>query len=76
MPKGIAVISFASAGFSSPPVVVPLKATTAVLSGDTSTTISNVTKDGCTVTVRGATLLTGLVSLLVGAVANVLVIEQ
>lgn len=74
--QGVAAISFASAGFTSPPVVVPLKATTSVLSGDTSTVITNVTKDGCTATVRGATLLTGVVGFLVGAVANVLAIEQ
>ena len=74
--SGVAQISFASASFVNPPVVVPLAATTTALSGATNTTISNITKDGCTATVRGASLLTGTVTFLVGATANVLAIES
>lgn len=72
---GVVAISFAGLGFTAAPVVVPLPATTAVLSGATSTVISNVTKDGCTATVRQAALLTGVISLIAGATANILVIE-
>jgi hypothetical protein len=72
---GVVQISFASLGLATAPVVVPLPATTSILSGATSTTISNVTKDGCTATVRQAALLTAVVTLLAGATANVLIIE-
>lgn len=74
--SGVAQISFAGAGFVNPPAVVTLPATTTALSGATSTTVSSVTKDGCTVTIRGAALLTGAVTFLVGAIGNVLAIEQ
>lgn len=74
--QGVAQISFAAAGFTNLPAVVPLPATTPVLAGNSSTVISNITKDGCTATVRQAALLSGLTSLLLGATANVLAIEQ
>jgi hypothetical protein len=74
--QGVAPISFASAGFTSAPAVVALPATTPVLAGATSTILSAVTKDGCMATVRQAALLTAITSLLLGATANVLAIEQ
>lgn len=72
---GVVQMSFASLQLTTPPVVVPLPATTAVLSGVTRTVITNITKDGCTATIQQAALLTAIVSLVAGATANVLVIE-
>lgn len=74
--SGVAAINYAAMKFSTAPVVIALPATTAVLSGPTRTTISAITKDGCTATVQQAALLTGIVSLLAGATANVLIIES
>lgn len=75
--SGVATITFgASPAFSVPPAVIALPATTAVLSGATRSVVSNVTASGCTVTVQQQAVLTGVLSLLVGATANVLVIEQ
>lgn len=53
-----------------------LPATTAVLSGPTRSTVSAITATGCTVTVQQQAILTGIISLLTGATANVVVIEQ
>lgn len=61
--------------FPAPPNVRALPATTAVLSGPTRTTVSNITTTGCTVTVQQQAILTGVLSLLVGATANIIVIE-
>lgn len=74
--QGVAAIVFGvTPAFTAPPVVIPLPATTAVLSGPTRSTVSNVTVSGCSVTVQQQTVLSGVVSLLAGATANVLVIE-
>lgn len=74
--SGVAAINYVAAGFTIAPVVIALPATTAVLSGATRSTVSAITATGCTVTVQQQAVLTGIVSLLTGATANVLVIEQ
>jgi len=74
--QGVIAINFASAGFTAPPAVIALPATTPILAGATSTIISGVTKDGCVATVRQAALLSAVTSLLLGATANILAIEQ
>ena len=74
--SGVASISFGvTPPFTAPPAVVPLPATTNVLSGPTMTRITNITATGCTATVSQQAILTGVVSALSGATANVLVIE-
>lgn len=72
--SGVATINFGTT-FAAPPNVRALPATTAVLSGATRSTVSNVTTTQCTVTVQQQAVLTGLVSLLTGATANVIVVE-
>jgi len=72
--SGVATVTFPVA-FAAPPNVRALPATTAVLSGPTRSTISNITTTGCTVTVQQQAILTGLLSVLAGATANVIVIE-
>jgi len=74
--SGVATINYASLNFTVAPVVIVLPATTAVLSGATRSVASGITKTSATVTVQQQALLTGVVSLLAGATANVLVIEQ
>lgn len=74
--SGVASFDFTALAFANPPSVVPLPATTAVLSGPTRSTASGVTKNGATVMVQQQALLTGVVSLLAGATANILVVEQ
>jgi len=73
--QGVATIDFSAMAFAAPPNVVPLPATTPTLSGPTRSAVSAITKTGCTVTVQQQAILTGLLSFLVGATANVLVIE-
>lgn len=72
--SGVATISFGTT-FATPPNVRALPATTAVLSGATRSTISNVTTTQCTVTVQQQAVITGVISLLTGATANVIVVE-
>lgn len=74
--QGVATIDYSAMSFVNPPAVRALPATTAVLSGPTRSTPSSITKDGCLVTVQQQALLTAVLSLLAGATANVLVIEQ
>jgi len=74
--QGIATFNFTSFGFATAPSVVTLPATTTLLSGPTRSMVSAVTKTGATVTVQQQAVLTGVVSLLAGATANILVIEQ
>lgn len=74
--QGVATIDYSATGFAKAPVVRALPATTAVLSGPTQSTVGTTTKTSTTVTVRQQALLTGVLSLLAGATANVLVIEQ
>jgi len=76
--QGIATINYSSAKFAAAPVVIPLPATTAVLSGPTMSTVvaGSATKDQVQVKLQTQALVTGLVTLLVGATANVLVIES
>lgn len=74
--SGLATINYAAMNFSVAPVVIALPATTAVLSGATRSTVGSITKTTATVTVQQQAVLTGIVSLLTGATANVLVIEQ
>ncbi|MFV1919130.1 hypothetical protein VPH46_06825 [Sphingomonas sp. MJ1 (PH-R8)] len=74
--SGVATITFGvTPPYAAPPAVVPLPATTNVLSGPTMTRITNITATGCTATVSQQAILTGVVSALSGATANVLVIE-
>ncbi|QUT07907.1 hypothetical protein KFK14_11260 [Sphingobium phenoxybenzoativorans] len=74
--QGVATIDYSAMGFANAPAVRALPATTAVLSGPTRSSPSSITKDGCLVTVQQQAILTGVLSLLAGATANVLVIEQ
>lgn len=74
--QGVAAINYSAMNFAVAPAVIALPATTAVLAGPTRSTVSNVTKTGATVTVQQQALLTGILSLLAGATANVLIIEQ
>lgn len=74
--SGVATIDYSALSLSSAPQVVALPATTAVLSGPTRSTVSAVTASGCTVTVQQQAILTGVLSLLVGAMANVIIIEN
>lgn len=73
--SGVATINYSALGFTAAPQVVALPATTTALSGPTRSAVSAVTASGCTVTVQQQAILTGIISLLVGATANVLVIE-
>jgi len=74
--SGVASFTFgASPALSVPPAVRALPATTALLSGPTKSTVSAVTATGCTVTVQQQAVLTGIVSALAGATANIIVIE-
>lgn len=73
--SGVAAISYADLGLTAIPQVVALPATTAALSGPTRSAVSAITATGCTVTVQQQAILTGIISLLVGATANVLMIE-
>lgn len=73
--QGVAAIDYSAMAFAAAPMVVPLPATTPALSGPTRSAVSAITKNGCTVTVQQQAILTGLLSFLVGATANVLVIE-
>ncbi|AHE55545.1 hypothetical protein NX02_19425 [Sphingomonas sanxanigenens DSM 19645 = NX02] len=61
--------------FTLPPIVKALPATTSVLSGPTRTAITAVTATGCTANVQQQAILTGVLSALAGATANILVIE-
>lgn len=74
--SGVATIDYSAMGFVNAPAVRTLPATTAILSGATRSTVSSITTTGCTVTVQQQAVLTGIVSLLTGATANVLVIES
>jgi len=73
--SGVATINYNDLGLTAPPQIVALPATTPTLSGPTRSTVSAVTATGCTVTVQQQAILTGVLSFLVGATANVLVIE-
>lgn len=74
--QGIATFNFTSLNFAAPPSVICLPATTTLLSGTTRSIVTGTTtKTQAQVKVDQAALLTGLVTLLVGATANVLVIE-
>lgn len=75
--SGIATFNLTSYGFAAPPAVVCLPATTAVLSGATRSAVTGTTTAlQVQVKVDQAALLTGIITLLVGATANILVIEQ
>lgn len=80
--SGIATIDYSSYKFTGVPVIVTLPATTTLLSGATRSVVvatpaaSAPTKDRALVKVDQAALLTGAITLLVGATANVLVIEN
>lgn len=75
--QGIATIDLTSYGFTAAPAAVVLPAQTTLLSGPTRSTIvtGSVTKTSVQVKVEQQAVLTGIVSLLVGATANVLLIE-
>lgn len=74
--SGVATFTFSpSPPFAVAPTVRALPATTAVLSGPTRSTVSAVTTTGCTVTVQQQAILTGVISLLTGATANIIVVE-
>lgn len=73
--QGVATISF-GVTFALAPQVLALPATTAVLSGPTRSTVSNITTTGCQVTVQQQAILTGVLSLLAGATANVIIVER
>ncbi len=72
--QGVAMIPF-NVTFAVPPAVRALPATTAILSGATRSTVGMVSTTQCVVTVQQQAALTGIVSLLAGATANVIVIE-
>lgn len=75
--SGIATFDLTPYAFTAIPQVIPLPATTAVISGATRSVVTGpTTKTQAQVKVDQAGLLTGAVTLLVGATANVLVIEQ
>lgn len=74
--SGFATFNLAPYEFANIPSAVALPATTAVLSGPTRSTVSSVTKTAATVTVQQQAILTGLISLLAGATANLFVVEQ
>lgn len=74
--SGVATFDFTSYGFANVPTVIALPATTAALSGPTRSTVSGVSKTAATVTVQQQAILTGLVSVLAGATANIFVVEQ
>jgi hypothetical protein len=74
--SGVAAINYSDLSLSAVPQVVALPATTVALSGPTRSCVSAVTAIGCTVTVQQQAILTGIISLLTGAIANVLVIES
>lgn len=59
-----------------PDCILALRATTPVLSGPTRSTVSNITTTNCQVTVQQQAILTGLLSALAGATANVLIVER
>lgn len=74
--SGIATFNLTSYGFTTPPQVIPLPATTSVISGSTRSIVTGTTTaTQAQVKVDQAALLTGVVTLLVGATANILVIE-
>lgn len=73
--QGVATIAF-GVTFATPPQVLPLPATTPVLSGPTHSTVSNITTTNCQVTVQQQAILTGLLSALSSATANVLIVER
>lgn len=74
--SGVATINYSDLGMSSAPQIVALPATTPTLSGPTRSVASAITATSCTVTVQQQAILTGVLSFLVGATANVLVIES
>lgn len=74
--SGVATINYSDLGLTVAPQVVALPATTPTLSGPTRSAVSAVTATGCSVTVQQQAILTGVLSFLVGATANVLVVEQ
>ena len=74
--SGIATLDYSSLGFTTVPTVIALPATTAVLSGPTRSTVTGTTtKTTAQIKVEAQAILTGVVTLLVGATANALVIE-
>lgn len=76
--NGIATINMTAANFANVPSIVPLTATTNLLSGPTRSTIvaGSLTKTSVQIKVEQQAILTGIISALVGATANVLVIEN
>ena len=75
--QGVATLNYTSGGFANPPAVIPLPATTSVLSGPTRSPVTGTpTKTGAQILVQQQAILTGLVSVLAGATANALLIEQ
>ncbi|WP_159975898.1 MULTISPECIES: hypothetical protein [unclassified Novosphingobium] len=75
--SGIATFNLTPYGFTAIPQVIPLPATTAVISGATRSVVTGTTTlTQAQVKVDQAGLLTGAVTLLVGATSNVLIIEQ
>lgn len=74
--QGIATFDMTAYAFTSSPQIIPLPATTTILSGPTKSTVTGTTtKTQAQIKVETSALLTGVVTLLVGATANVLVIE-
>jgi len=75
--SGIATIDLTQYAFGSVPYAVALPATTVALSGPTRSTIvaNSTTKTSVQVKVEQQAIVTGLVSVLAGALANVLLIE-
>ncbi|MFT4056297.1 MAG: hypothetical protein QM681_17470 [Novosphingobium sp.] len=74
--SGVAAINYSDMGLTVAPQIVALPATTPTLSGPTRSAASAITLTGCTMTVQQQAILTGVLSFLVGATANVLVVEQ
>jgi hypothetical protein len=74
--SGVATFNLTSLAFAAAPSIVCLPATMTVLSGTSRSVVTGTTtKTQAQVKVDQAALLTGVVTLLVGATANILVIE-
>jgi len=72
---GVAVIDYTAMGFTTPPQVLALSATGTVVTAPTRATVYDVTTTTAKVKVEAMTILTSLWNALLGATANVLVIE-
>ena len=72
---GVAVIDYSAMGFTVSPQVLPLSATGTVVTAPTRATVYDVTTTTAKVRVEAMTAVTSLWNALLGATANVLVIE-